>query len=388
MRVPLLDLKAQYGAMRSDIRAAMDEVCESQGFIGGPRVEALEKKIARYCGVPEAVGVSSGTDALLAALMALNVGPGDAVLTTPYTFFATAGSIARTGATPVFADIEPDTYTIDPKQCREILENPPKRFRKLRFKALMPVHLFGQCADMAPLLRLARQHRLAVVEDAAQAIGAEYRLNGRKRRAGSMGAAGCFSFFPSKNLGGFGDGGMVVLQDAGLAETLRRIRNHGARQRYYHEMVGGNFRLDALQAAVIEVKLKRLEAWHAARRRNATRYGRLLRGCDVTLPHAAYRETKMKNHHIYNQFVIRVPDRDRVAHALGEAGIDTAVYYPVPMHLQACFKHLGYQPGDFPESEKAARETLALPIYPELTESMQAHVAASIRAALRADVCR
>ncbi len=385
MRVPLLDLKAQYDSMRSDIRAAMDEVCESQGFIGGPRVEALEKKIARYCGAPEAVGVSSGTDALLATLMALNVGPGDAVLTTPYTFFATAGSIARTGATPVFADIEPDTYNIDPKQCRAILENPPKRFRKLRFKVLMPVHLFGQCADMTSLMRLARQYRLTVVEDAAQAIGAEYKMNGRKRRAGSMGAAGCFSFFPSKNLGGFGDGGMVVLQDAGLAENLRRIRNHGAQQRYWHQVVGGNFRLDALQAAVLEVKLKHLETWHAARRRNAACYGRLLRDSGVGLPYAAYSGTRMKNHHIYNQFVIRVPDRDRVAQALKDAGIDTAVYYPVPMHLQACFKYLEYRPGDFPESEKAALETLALPIYPELTEPMQAHVAAAIRAALGSD---
>ncbi len=382
MRVPLLDLKAQYGPLRKRIRAVMDEVCDSQGFIGGPRVEALERKIARYCRVPHAVGVSSGTDALLASLMALGVGPGDAVLTTPYTFFATAGSIARTGATPVFADIEPDTFNISSARCREVLRNPPKRFRKLRFKVLMPVHLFGQCCDMEPLLRLAREFKLTVIEDAAQAIGAEYRLQGATRRAGSMGAAGCFSFFPSKNLGGFGDGGMVVLGDAGLAVGVRDTRNHGAKQRYWHDTVGGNFRLDALQAAILEVKLERLNDWHAARRRNAERYRKLLRGSKAVLPAVAWAGRRLKNSHIYNQYVVRVPDRDRVAEILRKEGVDTAVYYPVPLHRQVCFRHLGYREGDFPESERAARETLALPIYPELTEAMQTHVANVLRDAV------
>ena len=382
MKVPLLDLKKQYSSLRPAVRAALNEVCDSQVFIGGPRLEAFERNIARYCGVPHAVGVSSGTDSLLAALMALGVGPGDAVLTTPYSFFATAGSIARLGATPVFADIDPDTYNIDPRHCRAILENPPPRLRRLHVKALMPVHLFGQCAEMAPLLALAREHGLAVVEDAAQAIGATYRLDGRTVRAGAMGRAGCFSFFPSKNLGGFGDGGMIVTRDAGLAEKLRRLRNHGAHPRYCHHSLGGNFRLDALQAAVLDIKLPYLEKWHAARRRNAARYSRLLRKSGAGLPAAAYRRTRMRNHHIYNQYVIRVPDRDLVVDKLREAGVDSAVYYPIPLHLQPCFEYLGYRAGDFPESERAAGETLALPVYPELTESMQKHVAATIRAAL------
>ncbi|MBN1556757.1 MAG: DegT/DnrJ/EryC1/StrS family aminotransferase, partial [Lentisphaerae bacterium] len=382
--VPLLDLKAQYAALRDEIRPVLDAVCASQRFIMGPRVEAFERHAAAYCGTAEAVGVSSGTDALLAALMALDVGPGDAVITTPYSFFATAGSIARLGATPVFADIDPETYNLDPAAAEALLAALPERFRSLRPRVLMPVHLFGQTADMAPLLALAERYGLHVVEDACQAIGAEYpgprhaadgsAAHGVKR-AGSLGDMGCFSFFPSKNLGGFGDGGLVTTNDTALAERLRLLRNHGAHPKYYHALVGGNFRLDALQAAVLDVKLPHLDAWHAARRAHAAFYDRALAGSPVRPPAAVYRDSGAAQYHIYNQYVVRVPDRDAVRAGLHEAGIGSEVYYPVPLHRQACFRELGYREGDLPVSERAARETLALPVYPELTESMTAYVA-------------
>lgn len=378
MEVPLLDLKAQYKAIRDECRAAIDAVCDDQYFILGPKVADFEKNAADYCGVEEAVGVSSGTDALLIALMALDVGPGDAVLTTPYSFFATAGCVHRTGATPVFADIDPVTFNIDPVKCREVLENVPERFAGLKFKAIIPVHLYGQCADMGPILELAKEHGLAVIEDAAQAIGSEYMLDGGAARAGSMGDMGCYSFFPSKNLGGFGDGGMVVTRDAGLAEKLRQLRNHGSAPKYYHKIVGGNFRLDALQAAVLDIKLKYLEEWHDGRRANAARYNDAFAGTDITAPQVAYAASGLTNYHIYNQYVVRVPDRDGRREKMKQAGIGTEIYYPVPLHMQECFKELGYSRGDMPESEKASDETLALPIYPELTEEMQDYVIGNI----------
>ncbi len=363
MKVPLLDLKAQYATLREEMRRAVDAIFESQYFIMGPAVAECEKSIADYCGCPHAVGVSSGTDALIIALMAEGIGPGDEVITTPYTFFATAGSIARVGAAPVFADILPDTFNIDPAQIEaKITKNT---------KAIMPVHLYGQCADMDDILDIARRHGLAVIEDAAQAIGSEY----RGRRAGSMGKYGCFSFFPSKNLGAAGDGGMVVAQDAETAEKLRMLRNHGMKPKYYHSILGGNFRFDTLQAAVVNVKFPHLDAWSAARQSNAARYRRLfeetglVQSGTIQLPHEA-----PERRHIYNQFVIRVPRRDELLEHLKKNDVGCEIYYPVPLHLQKCFADLGCREGDFPVSEAAAKETLALPIYPELTDEQADYV--------------
>ncbi len=356
--VPLIDLKAQYAELRDEIRAAVDRVLESQQFILGPEVEALEEEIAAYCGSAQAVGVSSGTDALLVALMALDIGPGDEVITTPFSFFATAGVIVRLGARPVFADIDPHTFNIDPAGIGAVMTP--------RTRAIVPVHLFGQAADMEPILRSAAAAGVAVVEDAAQAIGADY----RGRRAGSLGRLGCFSFFPTKNLGGFGDGGMVVTDDRDLAARLRRLRMHGFADSYNSSEVGGNFRLDALQAAILRVKLDHLERWHQARQRNAERYRELFTeaglgdaGSPLVLPPEAG-----FGRHIYHQFVVRCRHRDRLRQHLAEHGIGSAVYYPVALHLQACFGTLGYHPGDFPIAEAATREVLALPIYPELSD--------------------
>lgn len=382
MSVPLLDLKAQYAGIRDDVKKAMDDVCDSQYFILGPTVTAFEEEVAQYCGVPAAVGVSSGTDALLVAMMALNVGPGDAVITTSYSFFATAGCVVRLGATPVFVDIDPETYNLDPAAVKACLESWEETHPDLTAKVLMPVHLYGQSADMDALNGLAADYGLTVIEDACQAIGAEYPSADAPRRAGAMGDAGCFSFFPSKNLGGFGDGGMVTVCDEELAEQMRRLRNHGAHPKYYHQVVGGNFRLDALQAAVLSVKLKHLDAWHAERRANAARYRELFVGKDVVLPVERYADAGIENHHIYNQFVIRVPGRDDVRQALLDDRIGCEIYYPVPLHLQECFAGLGYEEGSLPNSEKAAAETLALPIYPELTDEQQTTVADAVCAAL------
>lgn len=362
--VPLLDLKAQFATIESEVRAAMDRVLASQHFILGPEVEALEREVAAYSQCQYGIGVSSGTDALLVSLMAIDLQPGDEVITTPYTFFATAGSIARLGAKPVFVDIDPATYNIDPAGIEAVITP--------RTKAILPVHLFGQMADMDPILAIAERHGLYVIEDAAQAIGAEY----KGRRAGSIGHLGCFSFFPSKNLGGFGDGGMVVTNDPGLADKVRLLRGHGARPKYYHKVVGGNFRLDALQAAVLRVKLKYLDEWTAARQRNAERYRRLFAeaGVDIGLPHdAGY------GRHIYNQFVIRSKRRDALMAHLKAQQIGTEIYYPVPLHLQECFAELGYRKGDFPASEQAAEETLAIPVYPELELTQIEAVVASIQ---------
>ncbi len=364
MNVPLLDLKAQYAAIRAEVDAAIAEVLESQHFILGPKVDQCEKAIAAYSGCSHAIGVSSGSDALLACLMAENIGPGDEVITTPYTFFATVGAIARLGATPVFVDIDPATYNLDSSQIPSKVTD--------RTRAIIPVHLYGQMADMDAVMRVADQHGLVVIEDAAQAIGAEY----KGRRAGSIGHYGCFSFFPSKNLGAAGDGGMVVTNDAQRAEKLRCLRAHGSKPKYYHKIVGGNFRLDALQAAIVSAKLSHLDHWTAARQRNARRYDQLFgeAGLPIGLP------AVVADRHIFNQYVIRVSGRDELQVYLRRKAVGTEVYYPVPLHLQECFAYLGHTVGDFPESERAARETLAVPIYPELTEAQAGYVVESVRA--------
>ncbi|MGB0383316.1 MAG: DegT/DnrJ/EryC1/StrS family aminotransferase [Ardenticatenaceae bacterium] len=369
MPVPLLDLKAQYATMREEIREAIDRVVESQYFILGPEVQALEKEIATYSQCEYGIGVSSGTDAILVCLMALDLKPGDEIITTPYTFFATAGCVTRLGAKPVFVDIDPHSYNINPAQIEAVITD--------RTRAIMPVHLYGQMADMDPIMDIAQKHGLVVIEDAAQAIGSEY--NGQ--RAGSIGHFGCFSFFPSKNLGGFGDGGMVVTNDAELAERVNILRKHGSKPKYYHHVVGGNFRLDAIQAAVLRVKLKDLDSWSDARQRNAAIYRQLFNQADI--PSLVMPTEQPRYRHIYNQFVIRCPRRDELMAHLKEHKIGGAIYYPVPMHLQKCFADLGYQEGDFPVSEQAAQETLAVPIYPELTEDMQARVVEVISAFYR-----
>lgn len=362
MRVPLLDLKAQYALIRNDIRAAVDGVFESQQFILGPTVEALEKRLAQYCGAKHAVGMASGSDALLASLMALGIGAGDEVICPTFSFFATAGAIARTGAKPVFLDVESQGLNLDVRRLEAAMTP--------RTKAIVPVHLFGQLAEMEPLLEIARARKLAVVEDAAQAIGA--RRNGKP--AGAWGDLACFSFFPSKNLGGAGDGGLVVTDRDDLAAKLRILRDHGQHPRYHHSVVGGNFRLDALQAAVLSAKLPYLEKWHAGRRTNAERYGRLLAGTPVKTP-----VVLPGNESIFHQYTIRAPRRDDLQKFLTDAGVGTAIYYPVPLHLQECFANLGYVPGALPVSEQAAHEVLSLPIYPELTGEQIDYVGAKIR---------
>ena len=374
--VPLLDLKGQYAPLRAEIEAVMKEVCDSQYFILGPKVEALEGEIAAYSNAAHGVGTSSGTDALLLALMALDIGPGDEVITTPLTFFATAGVVSRLGARPVFCDIDPDTYNLDPaavaefisRHCRSESGQLVNKDTGGRVRVLMPVHLYGQCADMAPLMAVAREHGLLVVEDAAQAIGSE---DSNGQRAGSIGDIGCFSFFPSKNLGAFGDAGMCVSNDAELAEKMKMLRVHGGERRYYHSIVGGNFRLDALQAAVLSVKLKYLEQWSAARQQNAEYYDERFAELARMLKTPGVRDGCR---HIYNQYTIRVPDRDGLEQYLRDKNIGCAIYYPVPLHLQECFKELGYRDGDLPESEVAVNAVLSLPIYPELSTMQQDYV--------------
>jgi dTDP-4-amino-4,6-dideoxygalactose transaminase len=360
-RVPLLDLQAQYRPLRDELLAAITRVCDSQRFILGPEVEALERELASRLEVADAIGVSSGTDALLVVMMALGIGPGDEVVTSTYSFFATAGCIARLGATPRLVDIDPGTYNISPDAVRAAITP--------RTKAILPVHLYGLCADMDPLLAIAEEGGIPVIEDACQAIGA----TDKGRQSGSMGTAGCFSFFPSKNLGAFGDGGLVTTNDPTLAREVRLLRNHGAEERYFHQKIGGNFRLDTLQAAILAVKLPHLSRWTALRRENAARYGRLFAKVPVVLP-----VEPEGRFHIYNQFVIRVPHRDQVRAFLTERGISTEIYYPVPFHMQKCFASLGHSSGDFPEAEAAAASTLALPIYGELTESQQEAVVEAV----------
>jgi dTDP-4-amino-4,6-dideoxygalactose transaminase len=371
MQVPLLDLKAQYSTIKDQLLSAISEVMESQHFILGPKVEECERAIAKYSNCQFAIGVTSGSDALLACLMAENIGPGDEVITTPYTFFATVGGISRLGATPVFVDIDPETYNLDVDQIAGKISG--------KTRAIIPVHLYGQMAAMDPIMALAEQHKLVVIEDAAQAIGSE--SNGR--RAGSIGHYGCFSFFPSKNLGAAGDGGMIVTNDPTRAEKLRVLRSHGSKPKYYHKVVGGNFRLDALQAVIVSAKLPHLDSWTAGRQRNAATYDRLFSEAGLTNPADGSPKVVLpkvvEDRHIFNQYVIRVPRRDALQAFLKNQGVGTEIYYPVPMHIQECFAYLGYKAGDFPNSEAAASETLALPIYAELAEEQLHYVVECIQ---------
>jgi dTDP-4-amino-4,6-dideoxygalactose transaminase len=384
--VPLLDLQAQYAPLRAAVLDAITRVADSQRFIMGPEVEALEHELADRLAVRHAIGVSSGTDAVLMALMALDIGPGDEVVTSPYSFFATAGSIVRLGARPVFVDIDPDTCNIDPAGLEAAITP--------RTRAIMPVHLYGQSADLDPILAVAQRYGLPVIEDAAQAIGARY----QGRLVGGIGVIGCFSFFPTKNLGAFGDAGLVTTNDDQRANRLRMLRNHGMEPKYHHHLVGGNFRLDALQAAVLRVKLPHLDGWTAARRRNAERYrslfadtGTLAHGNTEAREHGST-ETRRSDRagsvrlpveraaswHVYHQFVVHVRDRDGLKRRLAEKLVGTEIYYPVPFHLQPCFATLGYSRGAFPRAEAAATESLALPIYGELTEEQQRWVVEAI----------
>jgi dTDP-4-amino-4,6-dideoxygalactose transaminase len=382
MQVPLLDLKPQYRPLAAEIQAAIEKVCASQGFILGPAVKELEASVADYSQCRYGIGVSSGTDALLLTLMALEIGPGDEVITSPFTFFATAGTIARAGARPQFCDIDPETFNLSASRVATFVAGHCERrdaglINKAtggRIKALMPVHLYGQVADMGSLMDLARENGLRVIEDAAQAIGAEAV---DQRRACSFGDVGCLSFFPTKNLGAFGDAGMCVTNDAALAERMDILRVHGGKPKYYHSFIGGNFRIDEIQAAVLNIKMRHLDAWTAGRQRNAAFYDaafeRARLGDGVRIPRASH-----GIRHIYNQYVIRAKDRDRLRAHLSAAGVGSEIYYPIPLHLQKCFEYLGYKTGDFPQSERAAAETLALPIFPELTELQLQYVVDAI----------
>jgi dTDP-4-amino-4,6-dideoxygalactose transaminase len=379
--VPLLDLKAQFAQIRSEVMPVIEQVCASQRFILGDHVLGLEAEVARYCASSAGIGVSSGTDALLLALMALGVGAGDEIITTPFTFFATAGTIARLGARPVFCDIDPASFNLSAAAVQDFVERHCtqqggqllNRATGGRIKGLMPVHLYGQSADMDPLMAIAKDHGLKVIEDAAQAIGTEY----RGVRVGSIGDIGCFSFFPSKNLGAFGDAGLVTTNDADLAESMRVLRVHGGKPKYFHSVIGGNFRIDELQAAVLRVKLKYLDGWTQARQRNAAFYDAAFAAAGLAdkleTPQAA-----RNGRHIFNQYVVRAQNRDALKEFLAERSIGTEIYYPVPLHLQKCFAYLNHATGDFPESERAAHETLALPIYPELDQVQLDAVVASI----------
>jgi len=380
--VPLLDLKVQFAQIRAEVMPLIEQVCTTQQFILGENVRGFEQEIARYCGAPFGVGVSSGTDALLLAMMALGIGAGDEVVTSPFTFFATAGTIARTGARPIFCDIDPVTFNMSPSAVQTFIERDcvntgdglVNRATRGRVKAIMPVHLYGQSADMDGLMEIARRHGLKVIEDAAQAVGTEYKHG---VRVGSIGDIGCFSFFPSKNLGAFGDAGLCTTKDPELAERMRVLRVHGGKPKYFHALIGGNFRIDELQAAVLRIKLKYLDGWTSGRQRNAAYYDRAFSaarlGSRVITPRAAPGQR-----HIFNQYVIRVHERDALRKFLGEHGIGTEIYYPVPLDRQECFSYLGYAPGTFPESERAAAETLAIPIYPELTDDQLGAVVARV----------
>jgi dTDP-4-amino-4,6-dideoxygalactose transaminase len=385
MNVPLLDLQAQYATIKDKVRAAVDDVFESQRFVLGSQVSALEEEIAEFCGVPYAVGVASGTDALLLSLKALGVGPGDSVVTVPFTFFATAGAIANLGARPIFVDIEESGYNMDSEKLSAFLtrectfnlktQKTTHKSSNSTVKAIVPVHLYGQCVDMDEILTIAQRHNLPVVEDACQAIGATY----KNRKAGAMGDFGCFSFFPSKNLGGAGDGGMIVTSNPQLAERVRLLRMHGAQSGYYHAIVGFNSRLDELQAAVLRVKLPYLQEWSEARRQNAVKYGNDFLTADLlsfVTPPAILPDRS----HIFHQYVIRCDRRDELHAHLKAAGIGTAIYYPVSLHEQECFRYLGHQPGDFSCSRIASQEILALPIYPELSDEQRSYVVDSIAA--------
>ncbi|MEC8939485.1 MAG: DegT/DnrJ/EryC1/StrS family aminotransferase, partial [SAR324 cluster bacterium] len=375
-----LDLRPPLEELRDDIVEAVTQVIDSTRYIMGPEIDGLEKEIAAYCGTKDAVGVSSGTDALLLALMVLDVGPGDLVMTSNFSFFATAGVVARLNATPVFVDIDPQTFNIDPESLSRALAEMDAQTRK-RVKAIIPVHLYGQCADMEAILKISREYNIPVIEDGAQAIGAECEIDGQKRSAGSSGEFGCFSFFPSKNLGGVGDGGIVTINNSEMADQLRLKRVHGGERKYYHRVIGGNFRLDPIQAAVIRVKLPHLNKWHSQRQDNAEHYNKLFAekdlGGKVQLPFVGHSEN-LQNPHIYNQYVIKAERRDELQAFLAENEIASEVYYPLPFHLQECFLHLGGKTTDFPVSEAAAEEVLALPVYPGMTKEMRETVVEQI----------
>ncbi len=374
MKIPFFDLNLQFSSIEEEIKLALDDVFKTQQFILGPKVEALERTLGDYCQTRYAIGVASGSDALLLSLMVLDIGKGDEVLLPSFTFFATAGSVSRVGAIPVFVDIDPLTFNMDPAKTEEKITP--------RTKAILPVHLFGQCADMEPLLELAKLKHLFLIEDAAQALGAEYRprRNVAGRRAGQMGDLGCFSFYPTKNLGAFGDAGMIVTDHPGLAEKVRFLRVHGSQPKYFHKWIGINSRLDALQAAILLVKFKYLEKWTEERQRKAKRYGELLQDLPSSVDGFRLPKIQYENRHIFHQYVIRVPDRNRLRRFLTEEGIGTDIYYPLPLHLQECYSFLKYCKGDLPISEKASEESLALPIYPELTEDQQRVIVDRIKA--------
>jgi dTDP-4-amino-4,6-dideoxygalactose transaminase len=391
MEVPLLDLKLQYAPLRGEIQKRIAAVCETQGFCLGPKVVELEQELADYCGANFAFGVSSGTDAQLVILMALGIGPGDAVITTPYTFFATAGCIVRLGATPIFADIDPATYNLDPVKVREYLEQKCHHSSDgnvvneagLVLRAIIPVHLFGCCAEMNAFRAIGEEYGLHIMEDSAQSIGAEYPLSdGTAGRSGSMSESSYFSFYPTKNLGAFGDAGMATCRDADIAARIDALRNHGMAPRYYHSVIGGNFRMDAIQATVLQAKLPYLDDWSAARGENAVRYRELFAQAGllehITLPMEPHAGRDLKHHHIYNQYVIRTTRRDSLKVHLQASKIGCEIYYPLSLHQQECFAYLGYKKGDFPESERAALESLALPIFPELQSDQQEYVVEKI----------
>jgi dTDP-4-amino-4,6-dideoxygalactose transaminase len=385
MNVPFLDLKAQYQKLKQEIDKKILEVVQSQKFILGSEVTELEKKIASYTGTKYAIGVSSGSDALIVSLMALEIGKDDAVVTTPFTFFATVGAIVRVGARVVFCDIDKKTYNMNPESLEEAIRVERERRPSLKVKAIIPIHLYGQCADMDPILDFAEKYNFAVIEDAAQAIGAGYPSPSGIQNACGMGDLGTLSFFPSKNLGAYGDGGMILTNNEKLAEKVRILRVHGAQNKYFHDLIGGNFRLDAIQAAVLLVKLKYLDDWSQKRQKNALLYDRLFKETGLTasgslqVPDAVYKPSGVPRYHIYNQYVVRVKERDALQKYLTSKGIATAIYYPLALHLQKCFAYLGYKKGNFPETEEATAEVLALPIYPELGKDQQEFIVASIK---------
>ncbi len=385
MNVPGLDLKAQYRSIRSELDAKILEVLGSQGFVLGPEVEALENELAALHGTKHAVGVSSGSDALLVALMALDIRPGDVVVTSPFTFFATAGAVSRLGARPAFCDIDERTYNLSPDALGEYLKREARGRKSPRVRAVIPVHLYGQCADMDAIGALAREYGLAVVEDACQAVGSDYPSKEGVRKACALGTLGTLSFYPTKNLGGIGDGGMVLTSDAALADKVRALRVHGESRRYYYDAIGGNFRLDALQAAALRVKLRHFPEWQRRRRENASYYeaaferSGLTSGGQIALPAAVYRDSGAVDHHTYHQFVIRAKERDGLQAFLKEKGIGSAVYYPLGLHMQKCFADLGYKAGDFPVTEKASREVLALPMYAELSREQMDLVVSGVK---------
>jgi len=377
MKVPFFDLNAQFSSIEEEIKSALDEVFKTQQFILGPKVEALEQTIAQYCQTRFAIGVASGSDALLLSLMALGIGSGDEVILPPFTFFSTAGVVSRLGAIPVFVDIDPATYNIDPSKIEMKITS--------KTKAIIPVHLFGQCADMDPLLKIAKENKFFVIEDAAQALGAEYKPlpNANGRRAGRMGDIGCFSFYPTKNLGAFGDAGMVVTNHPDLAEKIRILRVHGSQPKYFHKKIGINSRLDTIQAAILLVKFEYLEKWTTERQKKADRYHLLFQNLPSSVNRFKLPTIQYQNRHIFHQYVIRVQERDRLKQFLMENGIGTDIYYPLPLHLQECYSFLKYRRGDLPVSEKASEESLALPIYPELREDEQEYVVDQIKAFYR-----